>query len=130
MKIRIIIFIHALAIVLLQAIPNTVILPGYNFYWNESFFDMLHLWGMGALWYPLITLLSIISLVFAVVLLICNCKWSKIVIVFTNVSALLLMLIPIIMMIKDINCFSVALVIIFVLLISESIIIALSMKRR
>ena len=125
MKHRIVIFIHALTIVLLQLIPNTIIaaagVPGGDFYYHESFMDMLHLWGMGILWSPPVTVFSFISLCFAFVLLKWDRQWSKIVILSISILSVLLMLISIIGMIRDPNQFSVVLVIVFVLLISESI---------
>ena len=134
MKNRIIIFIHALTIVVLQFIPDTIILaagvPGGGIYYHESFiYDFSHLWGMGELWFPAMTVLSFISLFFAFALLIWNRQWSKIAILSTSISAFLLILIPITGMIKNPNTFSVVLVIIFVLSISKIIITAISMKR-
>ena len=135
MKHRIVIFIQALTIVLLQFIPKTIVLaagvPGGGAYYYESFiYDFSHLWGMGAFWYPPITVFSILSLCFAIVLLIWNCQWSKIVILSTSIPAFLLMLIPMIAMIRDPNRFSVVLIIIFALFISEILFTAQSMKRR
>lgn len=132
--IRIIVFIHALAIVLLQFIPNTIVLaagvPGGGSYYYESFiYDFSHLWGMGALWYPPITVFSIISLCLAIVLLIWNYQWSKIVILSASIPTFLLMMIPIIGMIRNPNTFSIVLVSIFVLLISEIVFTIVSMKR-
>lgn len=134
MKHRIVIFIHALTIVLLQFIPDTIILaagvPGGGIYYHESIiYDFSHLWGMGALWIPPVTVFSFIALFCAFVLLIRDRQWSKIVILSTSIPAFLLMLIPITGMIRNPNIFSVVLVIIFVLLISEIIITAISMKR-
>lgn len=134
MKHRIVIFIHALTIVLLQFLPDTIILaagvPGGGIYYHESFiYDFSHLWGMGALWIPPVTAFSFIALFCAFVLLIRDRQWSKIVILSTSIPAFLLMLIPITGMIRNPNIFSVVLVIIFVLLISEIIITAISMKR-
>ena len=135
MKHRSVIFFHALTIVLLQFIPDTIIfaagVPGGGSYYHESFiYDFSHLWGMGALWIPLITVFSFISLCFAFLLLIWDRQWNKIVILSTSIPSLLLMLISIIDMIRDLNQFSVVLVIVFVLLISEIIFTAVSMKRR
>lgn len=134
MKNRIIIFIHALTIVVLQFIPDTIILaagvPGGGIYYHESFiYDFSHLWGMGALWIPPVTVFSFIALFCAFVLLIWNRQWSKIAILSTSIPASLLMLIPITGMIRNPNTFSVVLVIIFVLSISKIIITAISMKR-
>ena len=134
MKNRIIIFIHVITIVLLQFIPDTIILaagvPGGGIYYHESFiYDFSHLWGMGALWIPPVTVFSFIALFCAFVLLIRDRQWRKIVILSTSIPAFLLMLIPITGMIRNPNIFSVVLVIIFVLLISEIIITAISMKR-
>lgn len=134
MKHRIVIFIHALTIVLLQFIPDTIILaagvPGGGIYYHESFiYDFSHLWGMGALWIPPVTVFSFIALFCAFVLLIRDRQWSKIVILSTSIPAFLLMLIPITGMIRNPNIFSVVLVIIFVLSISKIIITAISMKR-
>ena len=131
---RCVIFFHALTIVVLQFIPDTIILaagvPGGGSYYRESFiYDFSHLWGMGALWFPPITVFSFISLCFAFLLLIWDRQWSKIVILSTSIPALLLVLISIIDMIRDLNRFSVVLVIIFVLLISEIIFTAVSMKK-
>ena len=135
MKHRIVIFIHSITIVLLQFIPNTIILaagvPGGGSYYYESFiYDFSHLWGMGVLWIPPVTVFSFISLCFAFLLLIWDRLWSKIVILSTSIPSLLLMLISIIVMIRNPNTFSIVLVIIFVLLISESIFTTVSMKRR
>lgn len=134
MKKRIIISIHALAIVLLQFIPNTIIVaagvPGGGSYYHESFiYDFSLLWGTGSLWFPPITVFSFISLCFAFILLIWDRQWSRIVILCTSTPSLLLMLISIIGMIRDPNQFSIVLVIIFVLLISEIVVTAISMKR-
>lgn len=133
--ISIIVFIHALAIVLLQFIPKTIVLvagvPTGGVYYYESFiYDFSLLWGMGELWFPAMTVLSFISLFFAFALLIRDRQWSKIAILYTSIPAFLLMLIPITGMIKNPNIFSVVLVIIFILLISENIITAVSIKRR
>lgn len=133
--ISIIVFIHALAIVLLQFIPKTIVLvagvPTGGVYYSKSFiYDFSLLWGMGELWFPAMTVLSFISLFFAFALLIWNRQWSKIAILSTSIPAFLLMLIPITGMIKNPNIFSVVLVIIFILLISENIITAVSIKRR
>ena len=135
MKHKIVIFIHAITIVLLQFIPKTIVLaagvPGGGVNYYKSFiYDFSHLWGMGAFWYPPITVFSILSLCFAIVLLIWNCQWSKIVILSTSIPTFLLMMIPMIAMIRDPNRFSIVLVVIFVLLISETIITAISIKRR
>lgn len=132
--IRIIVFIHALAIVLLQFIPNTIVLaagvPGGGSYYYESFiYDFSHLWGMGALWIPPVTVFSFISLCFAFLLLIWDRQWSKIVILFTSIPAFLLMLISIIGMIINPNTFSIVLVLIFVLLMSEIVFTVVSLKR-
>lgn len=132
---NIIVFIHALVIVLLQFIPKTIVLvagvPTGGVYYYESFiYDFPLLWGMGELWFPAMTVLSFISLFFAFALLIWNRQWSKIAILSTSIPAVLLMLIPITGMIKNPNIFSVVLVIIFILLISENIITAVSIKRR
>lgn len=134
MKHRIVILIHALTIVLLQFIPDTIILaagvPGGNSYYHESFiYDFSHLWGMGALWIPPVTVFSFITLCFAFVLLIWDRQWSKIVILSTSIPAFLLMLISIVGMIRNPNTFSIVLVLIFVLLISEIVFTAVSMKR-
>lgn len=133
--IRIIAFVHALAIVLLQSIPKTIVLaagvPGGRVYYYESFiYDFSHLWGMGALWFPPITIFSFISLCFAFVVLIWNRRWCKIVILSTSIPSLLLMLISIIGMIRNPNTFSIVLIIILVLLISEIIITAVLLKWR
>ena len=132
--ISIIVFIHALAIVLLQFIPKTIVLvagvPTGGVYYYESFIcDFPLLWGMGELWFPAMTVLSFISLFFAFALLIWNRQWSKIAILSTSIPAFLLILIPITGMIRNPNTFSVVLVIIFVLSISKIIITAISMKR-
>ena len=134
MKLRMVIFVNSLSIVLLQLIPKTIVLvagvPDGGTYYYESFiYDFSLLWGMGTLWYPPITIFSIISLLFAFVLLIWNRRWSKIAILSTSIPAFLLMLIPIIGMINNSNTFSIVLVMIFVLLISEIIITAVSLKR-
>ena len=133
MKHKIVIFIHAITIVLLQFIPKTIILaagvPGGGVYYHESFiYDFALLWGMGSLWYPSITVLSVITLCFSIVLLMKNLQWSKIVILSASILTLLLMLIPMIEMIKDPNQFSAVPVIIFVLLISEIIFTALTLS--
>ena len=133
--ISIIVFIHALAIVLLQFIPKTIVLvagvPTGGVYYSESFiYDFSLLWGMGEHWIPAMTVLSFISLFFAFALLIWNRQWSKIAILSTSIPAFLLMLLPITGMINNPNTFSVVLVIIFVLSISENIITAVSIKRR
>ena len=135
MKHRMVIFIHAITIVVLQFIPDTIILaagvPGGGSYYRESFiYDFSHLWGMGALWFPPITVFSFISLCFAFLLLIWESQWSKIVILSTSIPALLLMMIPIFGMIRNPNTLSIVLVIIFILLISEIIFTAVSIKRR
>ena len=132
--ISITVFINALAIVLLQLIPKTIVLvagvPTGGVYYYESFIcDFPLLWGMGELWFPAITVLSFISLFFAFALLIWNRQWSKIAILSTSIPAFLLILIPITGMIRNPNTFSVVLVIIFVLSISKIIITAISMKR-
>ena len=134
MKNRIIIFVHALTIVLLQFIPDTVVLaagvPGGGTYYHESFiYDFSHLWGMGALWVPPITVFSFISLCFAFILLIWDRQWCKIVILSTSILAFFLMMISIIGMIRNPNTFSIVLVLIFVLLISEIVFTAVSIKR-
>ena len=134
MKNRIIIFVHALTIVLLQFIPDTVVLaagvPGGGSYYHESFiYDFSHLWGMGALWVPPITVFSFISLCFAFILLIWDRQWCKIVILSTSILAFFLMMISIIGMIRNPNTFSIVLVLIFVLLISEIVFTAVSIKR-
>lgn len=134
MKNRIVIFIHALTIVVLQFIPDTIIfaagVPGGGIYYHESFiYDFSHLWGMGVLWIPPITVFSFISLCFAFLILIWDRQWSKIVILSTSIPAFLLMLISIIGMIRNPNTFSIVLVLIFVLLISEIVFTAVSMKR-
>lgn len=126
---RIIIFIHALIIVLLQFIPDTIILVAGvsdgGFYYHESFiYDFSHLWGMGALWFPPITVFSFITFTFAFILLIWDLQWSRIVILSTSIPTFLLMLIPFLGMIRNPNTFSIVLVIIFVLLISEIILTA------
>lgn len=132
--ISITVFINALAIVLLQLIPKTIVLvagvPTGGVYYYESFIcDFPLLWGMGELWFPAMTVLSFISLFFAFALLIWNRQWSKIAILSTRIPAFLLILIPITGMIRNPNTFSVVLVIIFVLSISKIIITAISMKR-
>lgn len=132
--ISITVFINALAIVLLQLIPKTIVLvagvPTGGVYYYESFIcDFPLLWGMGELWFPAMTVLSFISLFFAFALLIWNRQWSKIAILSTSIPAFLLILIPITGMIRNLNTFSVVLVIIFVLSISKIIITAISMKR-
>lgn len=132
--ISITVFINALAIVLLQLIPKTIVLvagvPTGGVYYYESFIcDFPLLWGMGELWFPAMTVLSFISLFFAFTLLIWNRQWSKIAILSTSIPAFLLILIPITGMIRNPNTFSVVLVIIFVLSISKIIITAISMKR-
>ena len=134
MKNRIIIFVHALTIVLLQFIPDTVVLaagvPGGGSYYHESFiYDFSHLWGMGVLWVPPITVFSFISLCFAFILLIWDRQWCKIVILSTSILAFFLMMISIIGMIRNPNTFSIVLVLIFVLLISEIFFTAVSIKR-
>ena len=135
MKNRIIIFVHALTIVLLQFIPDTIILavgvPGGGAYHHGSFiYDFSLLWGMGELWFPPVTVSSIISLCFAFVLLMRDRQWCKIVILSTSIPSLLLMSIPIIEMLRDTNRFSAVLLIIFVLLISEIVFTAVSLARR
>ena len=132
--ISITVFINALAIVLLQLIPKTIVLvagvPTGGVYYYESFIcDFPLLWGMGELWFPAMTVLSFISRFFAFALLIWNRQWSKIAILSTSIQAFLLILIPITGMIRNPNTFSVVLVIIFVLSISKIIITAISMKR-
>lgn len=132
--ISITVFINALAIVLLQLIPKTIVLvagvPTGGVYYYESFIcDFPLLWVMGELWFPAMTVLSFISLFFAFTLLIWNRQWSKIAILSTSIPAFLLILIPITGMIRNPNTFSVVLVIIFVLSISKIIITAISMKR-
>ena len=132
--ISITVFINALAIVLLQLIPKTIVLvagvPTGGVYYYESFIcDFPLLWVMGELWFPAMTVLSFISLFFAFALLIWNRQWSKIAILSTSIPAFLLILIPITGMIRNPNTFSVVLVIIFVLSISKIIITAISMKR-
>ena len=132
--ISITVFINALAIVLLQLIPKTIVLvagvPTGGVYYYESFIcDFPLLWGMGELWFLAMTVLSFISLFFAFALLIWNRQWSKIAILSTSIPAFLLILIPITGMIRNPNTFSVVLVIIFVLSISKIIITAISMKR-
>ena len=134
MKHRSVIFFHALTIVVLQFIPDTIILaagvPGGGIYYHESFiYDFSHLWGMGALWIPPVTVFSFIALFCAFVLLIRDRQWSKIVILSTSIPAFLLMMIPIIGMIRNPNTFSIVLVSIFVLLISEIVFTAVSIKR-
>ena len=134
------VFVHALAVVLLQFIPGTIISAlGVSdgaggvkmLYRSYSFiYDFGFLWGSGSLWCPAITVLSVLTLCFAVFLLIRGREWSKIAVIVTGVLSILVLLIPIIIMITDPNRFSVVPVLMTALLISECVISAVSIKRR
>lgn len=125
MKYRIILFLHSLLICLLQLIPNTIICatatgdPDKLIYNRYSFYWDIQLWGMGSFWYPLISFLSLLTLCFAVIMLIRGSQWSKIAILAATTPQILLMLIPINAMAGDPNRFSIVLVLMFVLMISE-----------
>ena len=133
---RVMVFIHALAVVLLQFIPNAIITAsavngGKMVYSAYSFiYDFGHLWGSGSLWYPALTVLSVVTLCFAVLLLIRGREWSKIAVLVTSVLSILLLLIPIVIMISDPNRISIVQIAIIALLISEMIFTAVSVKWR
>ncbi|MBQ6262668.1 MAG: hypothetical protein IJK58_04050 [Clostridia bacterium] len=133
---RVMVFIHALAVVLLQFIPNAIITAsavngGKMVYSAYSFiYDFGHLWGSGSLWYPALTVLSVVTLCFAVFLLIRGREWSKIAVLVTSVLSILLLLIPIVIMISDPNRISIVQIAIIALLISEMIFTAVSVKWR
>ena len=135
MKYRMIIFLHSLAIVSLQFIPDTIIVgagvPGGGVFTHYSFIsDFPHLWGMGILWIPPVSVFSILSLCFSVILLIWNLRWSKTAILSTSISALLFMSISIHIMIINPNTYSFVMVLIFLLLISEILFTFVSMKKK
>ena len=133
---RVMVFIHALAVVLLHFRPNAIITAsavngGKMVYSAYSFiYDFGHLWGSGSLWYPALTVLSVVTLCFAVFLLIRGREWSKIAVLVTSVLSILLLLIPIVIMISDPNRISIVQIAIIALLISEMIFTAVSVKWR
>ncbi len=135
MKYRIILFVHSLLICLLQLIPNTIISATWAggsdkiIYNRYSFFWDVQLWGMGGFWYPLISFLSLLTLCFAVIMLIRGSQWSKIAILAATTPQILLMLIPIHAMAGDPNRFSIVLVLMFVLMISEFVLSIISMVK-
>ncbi len=135
MKYRIILFVHALLICLLQLIPNTIISatwaggPDKIIYNRYSFFWDIQIWGMGGFWYPLISFFSLLTLCFAVIMLIRGSQWSRIAIFASSVPQILLMWIPIHAMAGDPNRFSLVLVLMFVLMISEFVLSIISMVK-
>ncbi len=135
MKYRIILFVHALLICLLQLIPNTIICatatgdPDKLIYNRYSFYWDIQLWGMGSFWYPLISFLSLLTLCFAVIMLIRGSQWSKIAILAATTPQILLMLIPIHAMAGDSNRFSIVLVLMLVLMISEFVLSIISIVK-
>ena len=134
------VFIHALAVVLLQFIPGTVIsASGVSdgaggvraLYQSYSFiYDFWFLWGSGSLWCPAITVLSVLTLCFAVFLLIRGREWSKIAVIVAGVLSILLLIIPTVIMLTDPNRISIVQIAIIALLISEMIFTAVSVKWR
>ena len=84
---------------------------------------------MGGFWYPLITFLSLLTLCFAVIMLIRGSLWSRIAIFASSVPQILLMWIPIHAMAGDPNRFSLVLVLMFVLMISEFVLSIISMVK-
>lgn len=135
MKYRIILFLNSLIVCLLQLIPNTIICatatgdPDKLIYNRYSFYWDIQLWGMGSFWYPLISFLSLLTLCFAVIMLIRGSQWSKIAILAATTPQILLMLIPIHAMAGDPNRFSIVLVLMFVLMISEFVLSIISMVK-
>ena len=135
MKYRIILFLNSLIVCLLQLIPNTIICatatgdPDKLIYNRYSFYWDIQLWGMGSFWYPLISFLSLLTLCFAVIMLIRGSQWSRIAIFASSVPQILLMWIPIHAMAGDPNRFSLVLVLMFVLMISEFVLSIISMVK-
>ena len=135
MKYRIILFLNSLIVCLLQLIPNTIICatatgdPDKLIYNRFSFYWDIQLWGMGGFWYPLISFLSLLTLCFAVIMLIRGSLWSRIAIFASSVPQILLMWIPIHAMAGDPNRFSLVLVLMFVLMISEFVLSIISMVK-
>ncbi len=135
MKYRIILFLNSLIVCLLQLIPNTIICatatgdPDKLIYNRFSFYWDIQLWGMGSFWYPLISFLSLLTLCFAVIMLIRGSQWSKIAILAATTPQILLMLIPIHAMAGDPNRFSIVLVLMFVLMISEFVLSIISIVK-
>ncbi|MBR3422885.1 MAG: hypothetical protein IKG80_00175 [Clostridia bacterium] len=133
---RVTVFIHALAVVLLQFIPNAIITAsavngGKMVYSAYSFiYDFGHLWGSGSLWYPALTVLSVATLCFAVFLLIRGREWSKIAVLISGVLSILFLIIPTVIMLTDPNRISIVQIAIIALLISEMIFTAVSVKWR
>ncbi len=135
MKYRIILFVHSLLICLLQLIPNTIISatwaggPDKIIYNRYSFFWDIQIWGMGEPWYPLISFFSLLTLCFAVIMLIRDSKWSKIAILASSVPQILLTLIPIFFMVRNMNTFSIVIVLMFILMISEFVFSVISVAK-
>ncbi|MEE1170868.1 MAG: hypothetical protein U0K87_00785 [Ruminococcus sp.] len=135
MKYRIILFLNSLIVCLLQLIPNTIICatatgdPDKLIYNRYSFYWDIQLWGMGSFWYPLISFLSLLTLCFAVIMLIRGSQWSKIAILAATTPQILLMLIPIHAMAGDSNRFSIVLVLMLVLMISEFVLSIISIVK-
>lgn len=135
MKYRIILFLNSLIVCLLQLIPNTIICatatgdPDKLIYNRFSFYWDIQLWGMGSFWYPLISFLSLLTLCFAVIMLIRGSQWSKIAILAATTPQILLMLIPIHAMAGDPNRFSIVYVLMFVLMISEFVLSIISIVK-
>ena len=135
MRYRIILFLNSLIVCLLQLIPNTIICatatsdPDKLIYNRFSFYWDIQLWGMGGFWYPLISFLSLLTLCFAVIMLIRGSQWSRIAIFASSVPQILLMWIPIHAMAGDPNRFSLVLVLMFVLMISEFVLSIISMVK-
>ncbi len=130
---RIIIFINAVAVVLLQAIPNTIPMGFYTVYGiginMESFFDIGYLWRWGEIWYPAATVCSFAGVLFALLYLLRGKAWMKYTLLTLEGIVVLCMLLPIYEMFLSAKNLSIVILLIALLALSSVILCAIPSRR-
>lgn len=131
---RVILFIHTVVLLLLQAIPNTIAIHYYTVYgigtYMESFFHIADLWGAGLLWYPVITVCSVLGCAFALLYLLRGRAWMRFTVLGLSAMTLLCLGIPIWEMFLSAKNFSALMILIAVLSIADIVLCAIPERKK
>lgn len=130
---RIIIFINAVAAVLLQAIPNTIPMGFYTVYGigtrMESFFNIGYLWSWGTIWYPVATVCSLAAALFALVYLLRGRAWARYTLLSLEGVVVLCMALPIYEMFLSPKNLSTVILLIAILALANVVLCAIPKKK-
>lgn len=131
---RLILFINTIAVLLLQAIPNTIALHYYTVNgigtYMESFFNIAKLWGSGLLWYPVITVCSVLGCAFALLYLLRKRAWMRFTVLGLSAMSLLCTGIPIWEMSRSADNFSAIITLIAVLSVADIVLCAIPDRKK